>query len=181
MPGTATQLGLLPGKLRIASVGSVEPVDLVTPWDAAWVELGYTAEGSKFTTELSVGEVMAAEEIDPIALVTDTRKTKVSLQLLQITATNLKRALNGGTITTGSGIVTFEPHAPGDDVYIMLGHESHDQTERHVFRKGKQIGNVETERKRGADNAKIPAEFGFVAPAHNIRPSKSIMASPLRA
>jgi hypothetical protein len=181
MPGDATQLALLPGILYLAPAGSTEPADLVTPWDPAWVELGYTAEGSKWTTELSMGEVLAAEEIDPIHIATDSRKVKVSFVLLQLTATNLRRALNGGTIVAGGGFVTFEPHEPGDDVYIALGHESHDGTERHVFREGKQIGNVETERKRGGDSAKIPAEFQFRRPAANLLPWKSIMASPLRA
>lgn len=182
MPGNATLLLLLPGILRIAPVGSLEPTDLTAPWDPAWVELGYTAEGSKYTEELTASEVIAAEEIDPIHIGIDARKVKASFVLLQFTATNLQRALNGGTIQSGSGIVTFEPHEAGDDVYRMLGHESHDGTVRTVFRQGKQVGNVESEHKRAAsDNAKIPAEWQFIAPAHNVRPYKRVLASPLRA
>lgn len=182
MPGNASQLLLLPGILYIAPVGSTPPTDLVSPWDAAFVELGYTAEGSKYTEETTVSEVIAAEEIDPIHIGVDARKVKLSMTLLQWTATNLARALNGGTITAGTGIVTFEPHAPGDDVYRMLGHESHDGTVRTWFYQGKQIGNVESEHKRAAsDNAKIPAEWQFIAPAPNIRPYERILASPLRA
>ena len=181
MPGNAQTLGLLPGTLYFAPLGSVEPTDLVTPWDAAWVELGYTEEGSEFTVEHSMGEVMAAEEVDPIHLELDTRKVKLALVALQYTITNLVRAYNGGTVNHGSGFAVVEPPAPGVDVYRMLGHQSFDGTERHVFRKGKQAGNVAIGRKRGPNSAKLPMEYQFVAPAHNVRPWVDIMATPLRA
>lgn len=175
------QLALGPGTLRLAPLGSPEPADLVTPWDVAWTGVGYTKEGSKVSYELDTGKVEAAEEIDPIHIAINSRDLKVAFVMLQLTASNLRTALNGGTITAGAGIVTFEPHAPGDEQRIMLGFESEDGTERWVFREGLQTGNVELERKRGNDSAVIASEFQLAKPAPNILPFKAILATPARA
>jgi hypothetical protein len=181
MPGSKGQLALGPGLMRLAPLGSPEPVDLITPWDAAWIETGYSKEGSKISYELDTGEVMVAEEIDPIHIAINARKLKVGFVLVQLGAARLKTALNGGTITTGAGIVTFEPHPPGDEIRVMLGYESEDGTERWVFREGLQTANVELERKKGNDNAVLAHEFQLAKPAANILPFKTILASPVRA
>jgi hypothetical protein len=181
MPGNKGQLALGPGTLRLGPLGTPEPTDLVTPWDAGFVDLGYTKEGSKITYSIDTGTVEVAEEIDPIYVAINSRNITVEFMLMQLTATNLRRAWNGGTITTGTGIVTFEPHDPGADLRVMLGYQSQDGTERWVFREGLQTGNVELERKRGADAAGIANTFQLARPAYNIAPFKAILASPTRA
>lgn len=175
------QLALGPGLLRIAPLGSPEPVDLISPWDPAWTEMGYTREGSKITYELDTGKVEAAEEIDPIHIAINSRNLKVGFMLLQLTAANLRTAFNGGSIVAGVDIVTFEPHQPGEEIRIMLGFESEDATERWVFREGLQTGNVEMERKRGADAAGLAQEFQLAKPSPSVLPFKTILASPARA
>jgi hypothetical protein len=175
------QLALGPGLLRVAPLGSTEPTDLATPWDAAWTQMGYTKEGSKIAYELDTGPVEVAEEIDPIHVAINSRNVKVSFALMQLTATNLRTVYNGGTITAGSGIVTFEPHDAGDELRIMLGFESTDGTERWVFREGLQTSNVEAERKKGADAAALAAEFQLAKPAPATPMFKAILASPARA
>ncbi|MEU4594464.1 hypothetical protein [Micromonospora aurantiaca (nom. illeg.)] len=175
------QLALGPGLLRIGALGSPEPVDLITPWDAAWGEIGYTKEGSKITYELDTGAVEVAEEIDPVHIAINSRNLKVAFAMMQLTASNLKVALNGGTITTGSGIVVFEPHGPNEDQRIMLGFEASDGTERWVFREGLQTGNVELDRKKGSEAANIGNEFQLARPAPNIAPFKAILSAPKRA
>lgn len=181
MPGNKGQLALGPGLLRLSPLGSTEPADLVTPWDAAWTEMGYTKEGSKITYEIDTGAVEVAEEIDPIHIAINSRNLKVAFALVQLTATNLRTAFNGGTITAGAGFVTFEPHAPGDEIRVMLGFESEDGTERWVFRECLQTGNVELERKKGADNAQIANEFQLAKPDAATLPFKALLASPARA
>lgn len=181
MPGNKGQLALGPGTMRIGALGSPEPVDLATPWDAAWVETGYSKEGSKISYELDTGKVEAAEEIDAIHIAINSRSIKVGFALLQLGAARLKTALNGGTLTTGTGIVTFEPHQPGDEVRVMLGYESEDGTERWVFREGLQTGSVELERKKGNENAVLAHEFELAKPAPGILPFKAIFATPTRA
>jgi hypothetical protein len=179
--GNKGQLALGPGQLLIGPLGSLEPVDLVTPWDAAWTRLGYTKEGSQITYELSTAAVEVAEEIDPIHIAINGRTIKVAFAVVEHTATNLRRALNGGTITAGSGIVTFEPHDPGEELRVMLGYESEDGTERWVFRECLQGGNVQMDRKKGAEHVQLPHEFTLAKPAWNVKPFKAILAAPARA
>lgn len=177
--GTADAISLGPGTLYVAALGSTEPTDLATAWPVAWTSLGYTNEGSEFSYELSTGPVEVAEELDPLKIVAEGREIKVSFALAEVTATNLKRAMNGGTITSGTGIVTFEPPDLGTEVRTMLGFQSEDNQERWVWRQCFQTGAVGMERRKGTDKTTIPAEFTVEKPA-NARPFKAIMAAPAR-
>jgi len=135
--GSPTALALGPGYLYAGALGRVEPTDLVTTWvtvDAGWVALGYTDVGSEFDYQLNTAAVDVAEELDPISNAPTGRVASVTFNLSQLTATNLKLALNGGVITTGTGIVTIEPPDLGTEVRTMLGYESEDHTERWVWR-----------------------------------------------
>lgn len=167
--GTPANVRVGPGILKIAPVGSTEPTDLATAWDAAWVDLGYTEEGSTFSFDNTFEDVEVAEELDPVAILQTARNIAVSFALAELTADNLQTALNGGTITTSgvapAEIATFEPPEPGDFTYIALGWESVDTLERWVFRKGLQTGTVEIARRKAPDKATIPAEFRFVKPS----------------
>lgn len=154
-----------PGKLYIAPIGSTEPTDLATAWDAAWVELGYTDEGSTFAFENTFEDVMVAEELEPIEIQQTARNISATFAAAELTADNLQTALNGGTITTVTGTVTFEPPSAGDFDYVMVGWESDDALERWIFRKGIQTGNVEIARRRAPNKATIPMSFRFVKPS----------------
>jgi hypothetical protein len=178
--GNPNAISLGPGTLRIADLGSTEPTDLTTAWPAAWVELGYTFEGNQWSYELAVEPVEVAEELDPIRYATTGRVIKVGFTLAEITATNLKRALNGGTIVTGSGFVTYEPPAFATETRKMYGWESDDAQERWVFRQCLSAGTVETSRRKGADKAGFPFELNCEKPA-GVQPFKTIFASPARA
>jgi hypothetical protein len=180
--GTPGQVALGPGYLKIAILGTEEPVDLVTPWATVspnWIDLGYTDDGSEFTYKPNVDKVEVAEELDPISYAITGRDLAVKFALAQIAATNLKRALNGGTITTGTGIVTFEPPDLGTEVRTMIGWESEDHTERWVYRQCFQQGEISITRKKGSDKATIPCEFTLEKPP-TAAPFKAIFASPSR-
>lgn len=182
--GNPGALALGPGLLYIGPLGTTEPVDLVTDWgtvSAGWVLLGYTDSGSEFKYAVATDTVDVAEELDPIFNEATSRSGSVSFSLAEITATNLKRAMNGGTITTGTGIVTFEPPDLGSVVRTMLGFQSEDGTERWVYRQCFQTGDMTISRAKGASKATISCEFMLEKPATGSRPWKSIMASPLRA
>lgn len=166
--GNPANLALGPGYLYIAVLGTTEPTDLTTPWatvSAAWTALGYTDEGSKVNYSVDSENVEVAEELDPVAVALTSREMTVDFALAEITAANLKRALNGGTIAAGAGIVTFEPPDLGEEVRVMLGHESEDHTERWVFRKGLQVGGMEISRAKGAAKATIPCSFKLERPS----------------
>lgn len=169
-----------PGILYHAPFGSAEPTDLVAAWPAAWTALGYTKEGSSLAHEPKTAEVTVAEELYPVKYVTEAMSSQVKFMLAEITASNLKRALNGGTITTGAGFVYFEPPAIGAEVRCMLGWQSEDTQERYVLRKCFQTGNIETSRKKGNDNALIPVEFKLEKPT-GVQPWRHYFKSPERA
>jgi hypothetical protein len=182
--GNPAALALGPGKLYIGPLGTTEPADLTTDWasvSAAWVLLGYTDTGSEFKYALATDPVEVAEELDPISNQTTGRTSTVTFALAEITATNLQRAMNGGTITSGSGIVTFEPPDLGTEVRTMLGFESEDATERWVYRQCYQTGDSTITRAKGAAKATISCEFTLEKPATGAKLYKAIMQSPLRA
>jgi hypothetical protein len=177
--GNAAALALGPGQLYIAVLGTTEPTDLTTPWEtvsAAWIPLGYTDEGSTLNYSVDSENVEVAEELDPIAVALTSRELGLSFALAEITASNLKRALNGGTITVGVGIVTFEPPDLGEEVRTMLGWESEDHTERWVYRKCMQVGAMEMSRAKGAAKATISCDYRLERPAA-AKPFKAIMAT----
>lgn len=166
--GNPANLALGPGSLYAAVLGTPEPTDLTTPWatvSAAWIALGYTEEGSTFNYSVDSENVEVAEELDPIAVALTSRELSISFALAEITAANLKLALNGGTITSGTGIVTFEPPDLGEETRLMLGWESEDHTERWVYRKCLQVGGIEMSRAKGAAKATIGCEFKLERPA----------------
>jgi hypothetical protein len=173
--------GLGPGQLRIASLGSSEPVDLSTAWPEAWVPLGYTEEGSEFSYELSTEAIEVAEELDPVSTVTVGRNITVAFASAEPTVENLKTALNGGTITTGTGIVTFEPPDLGTEVRVMIGFETEDAKARYVWRQCFQTGTVSIQRRKGAAKATLPMEFTVEKPATGGKPFKVIQAATLSA
>lgn len=182
--GVPGALALGPGQLFIASTGTPEPTDLTTAWAAVsanWVMLGYTNEASEFRYQPATDDVEVAEELDPISTQTTGRTSMLSFALAQMTATNLKRAMNGGTITTGAGIVTFEPPDLGTEVRVMLGWEAEDSTERWVYRQCYQQGDITITRGKGAVKALIPVEFRLEKPTTGLKLFKAIMASANRS
>jgi hypothetical protein len=182
--GNPAALALGPGYLYAGPIGTAEPTDLVTTWaavSAAWLALGYTEAGSEFDYALNVDPVLVAEELDPVSNQTTGRTATVSFNLAQLTATNLKLAMNGGVLTAGTGIVTVEPPDLGTEVRTMIGFESEDHTERWVWRQCFQTGTMKITRAKGAANATIEASFSVEKPATGLRLFKAILASPLRA
>lgn len=183
--GKPGALGLGPGYLYVAVLGTTEVPnnDLTTPWEtvsAAWIALGYTNEGSTFKYSIDTEKVEVAEEIDPIAIAVTGRDMSVDFELAQITSTNLKLALNGGTITTGSGAVTFEPPALGQETRTMLGFQSEDLSERWIYRKCLQAGDMEISRRKGADKAAMSCSFTLEKPDDGGAPFKAILKTPVR-
>lgn len=178
--GNPKALSLGPGYLYLATLGSTEPVDLTATWDVAWIPLGYTEEGSSFSYAPSFEDVEVAEELDPMDSVATGRVISVSFALAEVTADNLKRAMNGGTITAGgvapSTFSTFEPPDLGTEIKVALGYESEDHLERWVWRECKQTGTVEMQRRKGSAKTTIANEFKVFKPAAGGQPFKAIIA-----
>jgi len=154
-----------PGVLRIAPLATAEPAGLEDAWAAGWTELGYTDEGSNFVFESTFEDVMVAEELESILSLQTTRQITVNFALAELTAENMSRAFNGGTVETSSGVTTFEPPAAGDYTSVMIGWESDDGLERWIFRKAVQVGSVDIPRKKAPDKAVLPMSFRCSKPA----------------
>lgn len=166
VPKNALALGA--GYLYYNTFGGAEPGWTVTgsvftdPW-TGWSLLGVTKEGHEFSYEIETDSIEAAEYLDPLLYVTTGRSASISFELMQIHATNFRRALNGGTIsTTGSGTTlrsTYRPPVIGAEIRCMIGWEATDNTERLIIEQAFQVGNISINRKKGSDNATIPCEF----------------------
>jgi len=181
--GAPAALSLGPGYLYAGPLGTTEPSDTITPWQQVslgWIFLGYTDVGSEFDYALSTSPVNVAEELDPIVNATDGRTSSVTFVLAQLTATNLKLAMNGGVITAGLGTVTIEPPDLGTEVRTMIGFESEDHQERWVYRQCLQSGTMKIVRAKGASNATIATTFTLEKPATGARLFKAILDVPER-
>lgn len=182
--GNPQGLSLGPGYIYIAPLGTTEPVDVAATWasiSASWVALGYTDDGSQFDFQLSADPIPVAEELDPITNAPTTRAMSLTLIASQITAANLKTALNGGTVTSGTGCVYFEPPDLGTEVRCMIGFESEDHTERWIYRQCFNTGQITLKRSKGAaGRANIPMMFILEKPATGLRPWRAILATPQR-
>lgn len=168
--GTAANVTLGAGTLYVAPLASAEPVDLASPWDAAWRKVGYTEAGHTFDSALTVQDVLVAEELDPIKQATVSRKTSIKFALAEVTAKNLKLALNGGTTTAGSGIVTYVPGSVGTEVRTMIGWQSLDGLERLVCRQCIQSGGIAVKRAKAPAIASFTCDFGLEIPVNGSNP-----------
>jgi hypothetical protein len=179
--GNPLALSIGPGKLKLAaSLSTPEPTDLVTAWNAGWLDLGYTDDGSEVALDTSFEDIEVAEELDPVLILATKRTVTISFALAEMTATNLKRAFNGGTITAASGCVYYDPVVLGGEQYVMLGWESDAADERWIFRKCLQADTVSVSRKKAPNKATIPTGFRAVKPA-SLPAFRAIMVSPGRA
>jgi hypothetical protein len=193
MPQSAVATPVLatdPGFLFWAPIGTAEPTHAVTgsvftdAWAAAWIRLGATEEGSTFNWQTSFDPVTVAELLDPIKYVTTGRTGSLAFALADFHSNNVKRALNGGTITTTGAttttMTTYTPPAQGAETRCMLGWESTDGTERLIAYQCVNTGQVSITRRKGSENASLPVEFQLEAPASGL-PFKYITAGVARA
>lgn len=153
-----------PGKLYIAPLESTLPTDLATAWDAAWVELGYTEEGHEFEIAPTFEDLEVAESLEPLDTFETTRLLNVRFTARQYTARNLQIAQNGGTIVTGTGIVTFEPPETGDRTAVMIGWEADDNLQRKVWKQCIQTGSVTTAARKAPTAQSVPMDFRVLVP-----------------
>lgn len=175
VPIDAIALG--PGFLYWAPLGSTLPTNTVAgsvftdAWPAAWLLFGATDEGSEFSFSPATDDVEVAEYYDPVAVVSTGREISISFDLAQVHATNLKRALNGGTLTTsGAGATLLSEYSPpevGQETRAMIGWEAQDSTERLILFQAFQTGDVSVSRQKGANKATLPVEFRAEKPSGN--------------
>lgn len=181
--GNAKNVKHGPGWLYFAPVGFDESAitspdfDLSTLTSAAGV--GYTEEGSTFSAVPKFEDIEVAEELDPIDVVATGRETSIGFACAELTAQNIAKAFNGGTITTASGDVTFEPPASDDaPVHTAIVWQSFAKDELWVYRDCVQTGASKMDRKKGNNKTTVPLEFRVLKPAGGVKPFKAWMKAP---
>lgn len=170
-----------PGFLLIAPIGSTVPTNTVAgsvftdAWDAAWLSIGATEDGSDFSYNTTVQPISVAEFFDPIAYRTTDRAGNFAFAMANYGATNYRRALNGGAgavaPTSGTGataLYTVAPTAPGSEVRVMVGWESLDHTVRALAYQCISGGEVKASFKKAPAKAVIPVQFNFEVPSSGI-------------
>jgi len=172
-----TPLSTGPGYLYYAPPGTALPANTVVgsvftdAWASAgaWVPWAVTRNGSEFQYSVETDSISAEEYFDPLLIVTTGRAAQIAFECIVISATTMKRALNGGTATTsGSGttlLTTVTPPAAGAETRAMVGWESNDNTERLVIEQAFQAGTLTIGRHKGADNAGLSLEFHAELPS----------------
>lgn len=192
MPTTAIPNVLTdPGYLFWAPLASAEPTNTVVgskftdTWPVAWISLGATEDGTEFNYETSVEAVTVAEYFDPIKYATTERTGSIGFTLVDWTLANLKRVLNGGTLTVVSGTTTtqlnsYTPPAPGSEVRCMIGWESLDSTVRLICYQTLNSGSVGSSFKKAPDKAGFACQFNFEVPSAG-QPFKVYTAGTARA
>jgi len=185
VPAIATD----PGFLFWAPLGTTEPTNTVVgsvftdAWPSGWIVLGSTEEGHSFSWSTSTETIEVAEILDPIKYVETGRTGSLSFALASITAANVKRALNGGTLTTTGTTTTtkveYTPPALGASTRCMIGWESQDSTERLIAYQCYNTGTVEIARRKGAAKATLPIEYALEVPASGV-PFKYVTAGVAR-
>lgn len=181
--GNPLAVALGPGELFFAILGSPLPADhLAAVFDTApWTRIGYTEEGSTQNYAPEYEDVVVAEELDPIDSVPTGRTMGVSFGMAENLAGTYKLAMNGGTITVVAADpgppavaahVTFEPPVLGAETNTMIGFRAEDKLEAWVWHNCKNVGAAETQRRKGAAKALIPAEFRAYVPSDGSAPFK---------
>jgi hypothetical protein len=144
-------------------------------WPVAWVNMGATEDGSKFSYKSNIEAISVAEFFDPIRWTTTSREGSFSFNLANYTLHNLRRALNAGTgqVTTvsGSGVTLsskLQPPAPGSELRTMVGWESLDHTMRFIAYQVINGATIESAYAKAPAKAVIPFELNFEVPASGI-------------
>ena len=156
-----------PGILYTAPLATAEPTSTVTAsafsttaW-ASWTAVGSTAEGWSFKDEIKTDDVEAAESYYPVRTITTGRAASADMTLQEISASNLKKALNTGTATiTGTGATTLTEIVPptvGSEIRSMWGWQSEDNTVRWIIYQALQVGSLDIKFTKGA----TPAQLSF--------------------
>lgn len=161
MAGNPDALKAGAGKIYGAVLGTTRPM-IGTAIPVAWVDFGYTNEGFDFESAPEWGEQTVDQEKDPVRRILESRATQFTFNAAELTAINLQKAYNGGTITTATGNVTFTPPKSKDKPTRMaLLWESEDEDERIFIPRAVNIGSLTISRKKGSEYAQIPFTYAL--------------------
>lgn len=120
MAKSISEVMLGTGVLYVGDEATAFPADPSTsPSGSDWSDIGYSENGWTLDYDKTFEDVMVAEEIDPIFTIKTAQEVRISGELAQVSLTNLKEAMGGGTITTGTPTTGFsELKPPSSDSFL---------------------------------------------------------------
>lgn len=155
----AVQLG--PGALYVAPIGTQEMISGSATIDTAFVEVGFTEDGSEFNYEITAEEIFVEERFDPIKISTTKRAASVSFQMAQSTRKTLALALNlGVSVDSAQGLA---PPDPGSESRVMITYVNENGAVWNL-RRCFQGASVAIARKKAPDKTLIPVTFRLEIP-----------------
>lgn len=172
----APQIITNPGFILWAPIGSTFPTNTVAgskftdAWPVAWIPMGATEEGSTFNYESTVEPIEVAELLDPVQYATTARTGSMAFSMAHYVLQNIKRALNGGTLTVVSGtgatqLSSYEPPEPGNEIRSLIGWESTDETVRIILRQTINAAAIASAFAKAPQKGLIACQFNMEKPA----------------
>lgn len=169
MPGQSTSEIVIGanGKVLVAPVGTVAPVDIATAWAAAWVDLGFLSEdGVSFSNSRTTERVNVWQMFNAARYFVTEEETTASFTLRQWSRVTVPLAFGGGTITTTAGPPAhymYEPPTAGTIDERAVGIEWVDGTKiyRLILKKVMVTDAVETSFTKSGP-ADLPISLGVM-------------------
>lgn len=131
------------------------------PGATAWLPVGITTEGTKFTSSFDTDNDESAEYYYPHAVIVTGQTCTLEVELKTVDLTNLRVALNAATsqvngTPTASSFARLTPPLPGSEVRMQWMWESTAADMLIVLYKGLNTGDVELTAQKGAAGMNIP-------------------------
>jgi len=167
--GTPSFVNLGPGRLYVAPLGTTEPVNCSTALPSAWRAIGYTEDGSAFSSDLTNEPVEVAEEVDPIRYILTRRANTLVVTLAETVRKNLGLVFgdSAANLAPNDG-AAFEPPDPGVEVAFMLVWDKLDTVDatnrRWVYRQCKAGGTIELGARKAPQKSLIAVTFSLEKP-----------------
>jgi hypothetical protein len=173
--GTVNPLAIKtgPGKIYYAPLATAIPTftaaasKVVGTW-TSWLMVGSTDEGLTYNESTDTENITVAESMYPISVVTTGKTGTVSFAMAEVSSSNWKLACNGGTVTptgaTTTLLHTYVPPLVGQEVRVMMGFHSYDDTEVIIWPQVFNSGGFETPRSTVAAKAVLPVSFSVELP-----------------
>lgn len=162
-----------PGKIYYGPLGTAIPTftatasKVVGTW-TSWVGVGSTDEGLTYNESTDTENITVAESLYPVSVVTTGKSGTISFSMAEVSSSNWKLAANGGTVTatgaTTTLLHTYVPPLVGQEVRVMMGFHSYDDTEVIIWPQVFNSGGFETPRSTVAAKAVLPVTFSVELP-----------------
>lgn len=107
----------LTGKILFAAKGSTAPTDLVTPWDAAWIDVGYLSEdGVEMTYSTETTDIPVWQSLSPVRKILTGVDMTFGFTGMEMKKSVMTLYFPSATIGTTGGVHTLAiPSAPDPD------------------------------------------------------------------